>query len=85
MIEFDNLSKRYEGGFEALSKISFKMEAGEMAFLTGRSGAGKSTLLKLLIRHTTNTSRFFSSSLEHTTIYNDFTPNYFLLLFRTVS
>ena len=49
MIEFDNLSKRYEGGFEALSKISFKMEAGEMAFLTGRSGAGKSTLLKLLM------------------------------------
>ena len=49
MIEFDNLSKRYLGGFEALSKISFKMEAGEMAFLTGRSGAGKSTLLKLLM------------------------------------
>ena len=49
MIEFDNLSKRYEGGFEALSNISFKMEAGEMAFLTGRSGAGKSTLLKLLM------------------------------------
>jgi cell division transport system ATP-binding protein len=49
MIEFDDLSKRYLGGFEALSKISFKMEAGEMAFLTGRSGAGKSTLLKLLM------------------------------------
>ena len=32
-----------------ISKISFKMEAGEMAFLTGRSGAGKSTLLKLLM------------------------------------
>ena len=49
MIEFDNLSKRYEGGFEALKKISFQMESGEMAFLTGRSGAGKSTLLKLLM------------------------------------
>ena len=49
MIEFDNLSKRYEGGFEALKKISFQMESGEMAFLTGRSGSGKSTLLKLLM------------------------------------
>jgi cell division transport system ATP-binding protein len=49
MIKFDNLSKRYEGGFEALKKISFQMESGEMAFLTGRSGAGKSTLLKLLM------------------------------------
>ena len=49
MIQFDNLSKRYSGGFEALRNVSFKMEAGEMAFLTGHSGAGKSTLLKLLM------------------------------------
>lgn len=49
MICFENLSKRYPGGFEALRNVSFKMEAGEMAFLTGHSGAGKSTLLKLLM------------------------------------
>ena len=49
MIRFDNLSKRYEGGFEALRNVSFEMDAGEMAFLTGHSGAGKSTLLKLLM------------------------------------
>jgi len=49
VICFDNLSKRYPGGFEALRNVSFKMEAGEMAFLTGHSGAGKSTLLKLLM------------------------------------
>ena len=49
MIEFDKLTKKYESGFEALSNISFLMDAGEMAFLTGRSGAGKSTLLKLLM------------------------------------
>ena len=28
--------------------MSFSLEAGELAFLTGRSGAGKSTLLKLI-------------------------------------
>jgi len=49
VICFDNLSKRYPGGFEALRNVSFEMEAGEMAFLTGHSGAGKSTLLKLLM------------------------------------
>ncbi len=49
MIEFENLSKRYDSGYEALSDVSFHMGAGEMAFLTGRSGAGKSTLLKLLM------------------------------------
>jgi cell division transport system ATP-binding protein len=49
MIRFDNLSKRYSGGLEALRNISFEMDSGEMAFLTGHSGAGKSTLLKLLM------------------------------------
>ena len=49
MICFDNLSKRYPGGFEALKNVSFEMAAGEMAFLTGHSGAGKSTLLKRLM------------------------------------
>ena len=48
MIQFDNVSKRYPGGFEALSNVSFHLETGTMAFLTGHSGAGKSTLLKLI-------------------------------------
>ncbi len=47
MITFNNVSKRYEGGQDALSQISFHLDTGEMAFLTGHSGAGKSTLLKL--------------------------------------
>ena len=48
MILFDKVSKRYPGGQEALSAISFHLKAGEMAFLTGHSGAGKSSLLKLI-------------------------------------
>lgn len=48
MIRFENVSKRYLNGHEALSQINFHIERGEMAFLTGHSGAGKSTLLKLL-------------------------------------
>lgn len=49
MITFDNVSKRYPGGHQALDQVSFELQDGEMAFLTGRSGAGKSTLLKLLM------------------------------------
>jgi cell division transport system ATP-binding protein len=48
MISFNQVSKRYPGGYEALKNISFEIEAGEMAFLTGHSGAGKSTLLNLI-------------------------------------
>ncbi|GAB2906897.1 cell division ATP-binding protein FtsE [Rheinheimera gaetbuli] len=48
MLEFDQVSKSYAGGFVALDRVSFKLEKGEMAFLTGHSGAGKSTLLKLI-------------------------------------
>ncbi|WP_395340202.1 cell division ATP-binding protein FtsE [Ningiella sp. W23] len=48
MIKFEQVSKTYPGGQTALSKVSFHVEQGEMAFLTGHSGAGKSTLLKLI-------------------------------------
>lgn len=49
MIRFDEVSKRYAGGHQALKQISFELDQGAMAFLTGRSGAGKSTLLKLIM------------------------------------
>jgi cell division transport system ATP-binding protein len=48
MIQFDQVTKRYPSGFEALSDISFRIEAGEMVFVTGHSGAGKSSLLRLV-------------------------------------
>ena len=48
MIEFDNVSKHYPGGHEALRSVTLSVEQGEMVFLTGHSGAGKSTLLKLI-------------------------------------
>lgn len=48
MIQFNNVSKRYAGGLDALKNVSFELAPAEMAFLTGHSGAGKSTLLKLI-------------------------------------
>jgi len=49
MITFEHVSKQYAGGVAALRDVSFHLEAGEMAFLTGHSGAGKSTLLRLVL------------------------------------
>ncbi|MEP6883497.1 MAG: cell division ATP-binding protein FtsE [Gammaproteobacteria bacterium] len=48
MIRFDQVYKRYASGREALAGVSFNIEAGELAFLTGHSGAGKSSILKLI-------------------------------------
>jgi len=48
MIHFNNISKRYPCGHQALGNINLRLAKGEMAFLTGHSGAGKSTLLKLI-------------------------------------
>lgn len=48
MISFSQVYKRYPNGFEALRNISFTLETGEMALVTGHSGAGKTTLLRLL-------------------------------------
>ncbi|EPJ47364.1 MAG: cell division ABC transporter, ATP-binding protein FtsE [Osedax symbiont Rs1] len=49
MIKFENVSKQYAAGFEALQDVSFSIGAGELVFLTGHSGAGKSTVLKLIM------------------------------------
>jgi cell division transport system ATP-binding protein len=48
LVSFSSVAKRYPGGQEALREVSFSLEPGELAFITGRSGAGKSTLLKLI-------------------------------------
>jgi cell division transport system ATP-binding protein len=48
VIQFQQVSKAYRGGRQALQKVNFHLERGEMAFLNGHSGAGKSTLLKLI-------------------------------------
>lgn len=48
MIHFSNVTKSYASGQIALNHISFRLNPGEMAFLTGHSGAGKTTLLKLV-------------------------------------
>lgn len=48
MIRFEQVSKTYLGGFQALNNLNFSIAKGEMVFVAGHSGAGKSTLLKLV-------------------------------------
>jgi len=48
LVSFSAVAKRYPGGQTALQDVSFTLEPGTLAFITGRSGAGKSTLLKLI-------------------------------------
>jgi len=48
MVRFEHVTKRYPQSGDAISDLSFTLEAGEMAFLTGHSGAGKTTLLRLI-------------------------------------
>ena len=47
-VVFNRVGKRF-GRRDALADLSFELQSGEMAFLTGHSGAGKSTLLRLLL------------------------------------
>jgi cell division transport system ATP-binding protein len=48
LVSFSAVAKRYLGGQAALHDVTFALDSGALAFITGRSGAGKSTLLKLI-------------------------------------
>lgn len=56
MIEFRNVSKKYETGTEAIHNVSFNINKGEFAFLVGSSGSGKSTIIKLVLKEEEPTS-----------------------------
>lgn len=56
MIEFRNITKRYDTGTIAVENANFKIEKGEFAFLVGSSGSGKSTMIKMILKEEEPTS-----------------------------
>lgn len=56
MIEFVNVTKKYNHSVVALENININIEKGEFVFLVGPSGSGKSTFLKLMIKEEESTS-----------------------------
>ncbi len=50
LITFQNVSKTYPNGTDALREVTLEVPRQDFVFLVGPSGAGKSTLVRLLIR-----------------------------------
>ena len=50
IIEFIDVSLKYNTGVEALKNINLTFEKGEFAFVMGGTGSGKSSLMKLIYR-----------------------------------
>jgi len=50
LIRFENVSKTYLNGTQALKEINLHVKKGEFVFVVGASGSGKSTFLKLITR-----------------------------------
>ncbi|MDQ6779714.1 MAG: ABC transporter ATP-binding protein [Candidatus Eremiobacteraeota bacterium] len=49
-IEFQGVSKRYDGGAQAVRDVELAVATGEFVVLLGPSGCGKTTLLKMVNR-----------------------------------
>lgn len=56
MIEFNNVSKTYEDGFEAVKSLNLTIKSGEIVVLIGPSGCGKTTTMKMINRLIPHTS-----------------------------
>lgn len=50
MISLENVSKKFGTGVFGLTNVSFTVEKGEFAFLTGPTGSGKTTVFRMIIR-----------------------------------
>jgi cell division transport system ATP-binding protein len=50
VVEFDDVTKIYDGGSVGLERATMKIGRGEFVFLVGPTGCGKSTCIRLLMK-----------------------------------
>ncbi|GAK40531.1 proline/glycine betaine ABC transporter ATP-binding protein [Paenibacillus sp. TCA20] len=68
MLKFEQVSKKYPNGLEAVKNISFEIGAGEILALIGPSGCGKTTTMKMINRLIPHTSgRIYVNGKDITT------------------
>src|SRR5919199_2897185 len=56
VVEFNDVSKVYDGGHVGLERVSLRIGRGEFVFLVGPTGCGKSTCIRLLMKELEPTS-----------------------------
>src|SRR5512138_871374 len=50
VVEFDDVTKVYDGGSVGLDRVSMRVGRGDFVFLVGPTGCGKSTCIRLLMK-----------------------------------
>lgn len=70
MLKFENVSKVYDGGFQAVKSVNFEIQEGELLVLIGPSGSGKSTTMKMINRIIPHTSGTISINGKDVKSYN---------------
>lgn len=69
MIRFENVSKTYPDGFQAVKDLNFEIQEGEFLVLIGPSGCGKTTTMKMINRlepHTAGTITLRGQDIKKT-------------------
>src|SRR5215212_720158 len=56
VVQFEEVSKVYDGGHVGLERVSMRIGRGEFVFLVGPTGCGKSTCIRLLMKELEPTS-----------------------------
>lgn len=70
MIKFENVSKVYDSGFQAVKSLNFEIHEGELLVLIGPSGSGKSTTMKMINRINPHTTGRITINGKDITSYN---------------
>src|SRR6187551_3713383 len=81
VVQFEDVTKVYDGGHVGLDRVSMRIGRGEFVFLVGPTGCGKSTCIRLLMKELEATSGVVSVAGRS---LNDITPKRLPYLRRNI-